>query len=302
MAQHWLGGIALVIACHLSTAGAAQVSTDVEEGVRTLAHAKTLSTSVERILMHGCYVTVGLDDGDRAAISAEIEAFTTAARTLRDGDDATPALRARGPLFALDRTETAWADFSDFARFATHGNFNQPYLARMYDLHVPVVENAQGVSKRLAAAYSNARIDAFSSSTLTNFADMRADATLIAAYHCMLSLDVQPEAARAGLAARSESYAKRLEIAFGGSDDAQVLTASVNGVQYLRCLWRSYGVVQERINPVADGTQTPSFTDVADLRAQLEYIVNLSDETVGIFTAELKGEEITPSGCTPLSS
>jgi hypothetical protein len=301
MARKLFGGLAIILAGCLPLSAGAETASDREIGVRSLSHAKTLGASVDNILMHGCYVTVGLDDGDREAIADQIAAFEGAADALRNGDEIIPALKARGPLFALDRTTAAWPNLRDFASFATHGNFDRPYLARMYDLTAPVQTGADGVTRRLAATFASARVDAYSSSTLANFDAMRADATRIAAYHCMISLDVQTEAAQAALAESIESYAKRLEIAFGGSDDALVLTASVNGVAYLRCLWRSFGTVRERLDPVADGSVTPTFTDVADLRAQLGYLVGLSDATVEIFEAELSGSPIATGECSALS-
>ncbi|MEL7215974.1 MAG: hypothetical protein AAGJ96_08620 [Pseudomonadota bacterium] len=265
-----------------------------------MSHAQTLGRSVEQILMHGCYITVGLDDGDRAAVAHHIEAFNGAVTALREGDDTTPPLRARGPLHVLTQMEPAWRDFSDFAVFATHGNFNRPYLSRMYELHAPVLESADRVTRRLAATYSTARIDVAASNTFANFAAMRREATRIAAYHCMLSLDVQAEAARVGLDTSLTAYAKRLELAFGGSTDAQVLTASVNGVAALRCLWRSFGSMEDALRPVAEGAVSPDFTEVADVRARMEYLVGLSDETVQLFEAELAGEAVAPSACSPL--
>ena len=294
------GGL-LALANVVGGATFAQAPDAQEIGVRTLSHAKALGGAVEQILMHGCYITVGLDDGDRAAVAHHIEAFNGAVTALREGDDTIPPLRARGPLHVLTQMEPAWRDFSDFAVFATHGNFNRPYLSRMYELHAPVLESANRVTRRLAATYSTARIDVAASNTFANFAAMRREATRIAAYHCMLSLDVQADAARVGLDNSLTAYAKRLEVAFGGSTDAQVLTASVNGVAALRCLWRSFGVIKGSLRPAADGSSPPDFTDVADLRARMEYLVGLSNEAVKIYEAELAEEEVVPSICKPLT-
>lgn len=252
--------------------GAAETLSARASGIKTLDVAEHFSISVSRVLLHGCYVSIGLGQEEIDFTLNEIASVDAGIVAMLEGDaenDILPA-KANSVRRALTRFEDSWANFSGFARVAVRGELPAPYLKSLHQHYAKALADAEDVFKKAARVYSLHRVTPYQSGTMSNLTHIAAEGDLIAADHCLIAMNIDVDQAKDEIKAAKADLERRLELAVTGSDMEKVLPAPISVTNELTCVQVDFDVLRDYVEPVVNEGVVPTRDEVVELRAYVK--------------------------------